>query len=30
MELADRIRLPYTILEPLLEHLRVELLVQGW
>jgi len=28
MDLADRIRLPYGILEPLLEHLRVELLVQ--
>ena len=28
MELADRIRLPYSILEPMLEHLRVELLVQ--
>ena len=28
MDLADRIRLPYCILEPLLEHLRVELLVQ--
>src|SRR5688572_33511913 len=28
MDLADRIRLPYGILEPLLEHLRVEMLVQ--
>ncbi len=28
MDLADRIRLPYAILEPLLEHLRVEMLVQ--
>src|SRR5918993_3062220 len=28
MDLSDRIRLPYGILEPLLEHLRVELLVQ--
>ncbi|HKY21900.1 MAG TPA: hypothetical protein VJM31_11850 [Vicinamibacterales bacterium] len=28
MDLADRIRLPYGILEPLLDHLRVELLVQ--
>jgi hypothetical protein len=28
MELSDRIRLPYGILEPLLEHLRVEMLVQ--
>ena len=28
MELADRIRLPYGILEPLLDHLRVEMLVQ--
>ena len=28
MDLADRIRLPYSILEPLLEHLRVEMLVQ--
>ena len=28
MDLADRIRLPYGILEPLIEHLRVEQLVQ--
>jgi hypothetical protein len=28
MDLADRIRLPYAILEPLLDHLRVEALVQ--
>ena len=28
MDLAERIRLPYGILEPLLDHLRVELLVQ--
>ena len=28
MDLAERIRLPYSILEPLLEHLRVEMLVQ--
>ena len=28
MDLADRISLPYGILEPLLEHLRVEMLVQ--
>ena len=28
MDLADRIRLPYGILEPLLEHLRIEMLVQ--
>lgn len=28
MDLADRIRLPYGVLEPILEHLRVELLVQ--
>ncbi len=28
MDLADRMRLPYAILEPLLEHLRVEMLVQ--
>jgi len=28
MDLADRIRLPYGVLEPLLEHLRVEMLVQ--
>jgi hypothetical protein len=28
MDLADRIRLPYGVLEPLLEQLRVEMLVQ--
>lgn len=28
MDLADKIKLPYGILEPLLEHLRVEMLVQ--
>src|SRR5918994_4152116 len=28
MDLSDRIRLSYSILEPMLEHLRVELLVQ--
>src|SRR4029079_1174845 len=28
MDLADRIRLPYGILEPLIEHLRVEHLVE--
>ena len=28
MDLSDRIRLSYSILEPILEHLRVELLVQ--
>ena len=28
MDLADRIALPYGILEPLLEHLRVQMLVQ--
>ncbi len=28
MDLSERIRLPYGILEPLLEHLRVEMLVQ--
>jgi hypothetical protein len=28
MDLADRVRLPYGILEPLLEHLRIEQLVQ--
>ena len=28
MDLADRVRLPYGILEPLIEHLRVEQLVQ--
>lgn len=28
MDLSDRIRLPYGTLEPLLEHLRVEMLVQ--
>ena len=28
MDLADRIRLPYGILEPLLEYLRVEMHVQ--
>ena len=28
MDLADRLRLPYGILEPLLDHLRVELLIQ--
>jgi hypothetical protein len=28
MDLSDRIKLPYAILEPLLEHLRVEMLVQ--
>ena len=28
MDLSDRIRLPYGTLEPLLEHLRIEMLVQ--
>jgi hypothetical protein len=28
MDLSDRIRIPYAVLEPLLEHLRVEMLVQ--
>ena len=28
MDLADRIALPYGVLEPLLEHLRVEMLIQ--
>src|SRR5687767_13224565 len=28
MDLSDRIRLSYSILEPMLEHLRIEMLVQ--